>query len=240
MIHNGITKNTHSRSDFRGGGAPIAPPLNSPLHHHTIQVPGSAWPGKGSIGAKLHSGSTLTLKLVSFMQTWQITGTDWPSSGSLYSALSWLISRLSLTPNGDWPQWTLTGSSLTCISKHVFFKSTSICFLQLLICFSCQLIFIIYVIQLLKYIMLMSICSSVLFMFGNENKLKLETWNLTPAFFRVHNNRGLSWLVLPKSRVRTAMSESSYRGEWGKLSHPPQLNQKNRRKDVYAFFCLVI
>ena len=35
-------------------------------------------------------------------------------------------------------------------------------------------IIIIYVIQLLKYIMLMSICSSVLFMFGNENKLKLE------------------------------------------------------------------
>ena len=32
-----------------------------------------------------------------------------------------------------------------------------------------------YVIQFLKYIMLMSICSSVLFMFGNENKLKLET-----------------------------------------------------------------
>ena len=49
-----------------------------------------------------------------------------------------------------------------------------------LICFSCQLTvyIIIYVIQLLKYIMLMSICSSVLFMFGNENKLKLETWNI--------------------------------------------------------------
>ena len=29
-------------------------------------------------------------------------------------------------------------------------------------------------------------------------------------------------------------------GEWGKLSHPPQLNQKSRRKDVNVFYCLVI
>ena len=57
---------------------------------------------KRSIGAKLHSGSKTTRKLVSFLQTWQIMGSDWPSSGS-HSVSSWLISGSSLTRNGVWP-----------------------------------------------------------------------------------------------------------------------------------------
>ena len=73
--------------------------------NYTLKTPGSAWPGKGSIGAKLHSGSKMTRKLVSFLQTWQIMGSDWPSSGS-HSASGWLISGSSLTRNGVWPQWT--------------------------------------------------------------------------------------------------------------------------------------
>ena len=76
---------------------------------YTLKTPGSAWPGKGSTGAKLHSGSKMTRKVVSFLQTWQIMGSDWPSSGS-HSASSWLISGSSLTRNGVWPQWTLSGS----------------------------------------------------------------------------------------------------------------------------------
>ena len=81
-----------------------------PPYITTLKTPGSAWPGKGSVGAKLHSGSKITRKLVSFLQTWQIMGSDWRSSGS-YSASSWLISGSSLTRNGVWPQWTLSGSN---------------------------------------------------------------------------------------------------------------------------------
>ena len=55
------------------------------------------------------SGSRMTRKSVSFPQTWQIMGSYWPSSGS-YSASGWLISGSSLTRNGVWPQWTLSGS----------------------------------------------------------------------------------------------------------------------------------
>ena len=79
------------------------------LHFYTLKTSGSAWPGKGSIGAKLHSESKMTRKLVSFLQAWQIMGSDWPSSRS-HSASSWLISGSSLTRNGVWPQWTLSGS----------------------------------------------------------------------------------------------------------------------------------
>ena len=79
------------------------------LWHFTLKTPGSAWPGKGSIGAKLHSGSKMTRKLVSFLQTWQIMGSDWLNSGS-HSSSSWLISGSLLTRNGVWPQWTLSGS----------------------------------------------------------------------------------------------------------------------------------
>ena len=64
---------------------------------------------KGSIGAQLHSGSKMTRELVSFLQTWQVMGSDWPSSG-WHSASSWLISGSSLTRNGVWPQWTVSGS----------------------------------------------------------------------------------------------------------------------------------
>ena len=53
-----------------------------------------------------------TRNLVNFLQIWQIMVSDWPSSWS-YSASSWLITGSSLTRNGVWPQWTLSGSSLT-------------------------------------------------------------------------------------------------------------------------------
>ena len=56
-----------------------------------------------------------------FLQTWQIMGSDWPSAGS-YS--SWLIFGSSLTRNGVWPQWTLSGQVwpdvLECILSHIF------------------------------------------------------------------------------------------------------------------------
>ena len=81
----------------------LSPMFSSLYSSHTLKTPGSAWPGKGSIGAKLHSGSKITRKLVSFLQTWQIMGSDWPSSGS-HSVSSWLISGSSLTRNGVWPQ----------------------------------------------------------------------------------------------------------------------------------------
>ena len=44
--------------------------------YYTLKTPGSAWPGKGSIGAKLHCGSTMTRKSVNLTrnmtQSWVI------------------------------------------------------------------------------------------------------------------------------------------------------------------------
>ena len=54
----------------------------------------------------------------------------------------------------------------------------------------------------------------------------------------------------PRERVRQFSRDIRYpvienehalhvgRGEWGKLSHPTQLNQKSRRKDVYVLILL--
>ena len=79
---------------------------------YILKTPGSAWPGKESIGVILNSWSNVTKNLVSFLQTWQIMESVWPSPGS-YSAWSGLISGSSLTamefgPNGPfmgqvWP-----------------------------------------------------------------------------------------------------------------------------------------
>ena len=59
---------------------------------NTLKTPGSAWPGKGSIGAKLHSGSTMTRKSViltrNMTQLWVTltplfvkSAKSWPYSG---------------------------------------------------------------------------------------------------------------------------------------------------------------
>ena len=69
---------------------------------------------KGSIGAKLHSGSTMTRKSVNL--TRNVTR-SWVNLTSLLvkSAKSWPISGSSLTRNGVWPQWTLFRVTLTLV-----------------------------------------------------------------------------------------------------------------------------
>ena len=131
-------------SNFRGGRAPVAPPppplprsaTGRSCDHYlqrqivrariiiwlfTLNTPGLTWLGKGSIGAKLHSGSTMTRKLVSFLQTWQRMGSDWPSFGS-YSTSSWLIFGSSLTRNGVWPQLTLSRVTLTRVFLECWYR----------------------------------------------------------------------------------------------------------------------
>ena len=75
------------------------------FHIYTLKTPRSAWPGKGSIGVILRSGSTVTRNVVSFLQTWQIKGPDWPSSGS-YSESSW--PGMEFGPNGPFSESSLT------------------------------------------------------------------------------------------------------------------------------------
>ena len=90
-------------------GLVIYPWISLPLY--TLKTPG--WildPAKGPLGPNSIPGLGWSQKSVIFMQTWQIMGSDWPSSGS-YSASGWLISGSSLTRNGVWPQWTLSGST---------------------------------------------------------------------------------------------------------------------------------
>ena len=67
---------------------------------------------KGFIGAKLHSGSTMTRKSVNL--TRNVTQ-SWVNLTPLFvkSGGSWQISVSSLTRNGVWPQWTLFRVPLT-------------------------------------------------------------------------------------------------------------------------------
>ena len=92
--------------------------------YYTLKTPGSAWPGKGSIGAKLHSGSKMTRKLVSILQTWQLMGSDWPSSGSISVSSWWFPGHrwpgMEFGPNGPFPGQFLTRVFLECIFKADF------------------------------------------------------------------------------------------------------------------------
>ena len=82
---------------------------------------GSNLTRKGSTGAKLHSGSTMTRKSVNL--TWNMTQ-SWVTLTPLFVkyAESWPISGSSLTRNGVWPQWTLSGSSLTRVFLECSFR----------------------------------------------------------------------------------------------------------------------
>ena len=79
---------------------------------YTLKHPGQTWSGKGSIGAKLHSGSTMTRKSVSLTRNMT---QSWVNLTPLFvkSAESWPHSGSLLTRNGVWPQWTLFRVTLT-------------------------------------------------------------------------------------------------------------------------------
>ena len=90
-----------------------------------LKTPGSAWPGKGSIGAKLQSGSKMTRKLVSFLQTWH-------NNGVRLTQL-WVTFRVKLTdfrvivdpefefcPNGPFPGQFLTLVFLECMGVQLW------------------------------------------------------------------------------------------------------------------------
>ena len=69
---------------------------------YTLKTPKSNLTRKGSIWAKLHSGSRMTRKSVSFSQTWQIMGSDWPSCQvDRFSGHRW--PGMEFGPNGPFP-----------------------------------------------------------------------------------------------------------------------------------------
>ena len=91
------------------------------------KTPGSTWPGKGSIiEVKLHPGSKMTQKSVSFLQIWQIMRSDWSSSvwghiprqADTFSGHRW--PGMELDPNGPFPDqvWTPCFWNLECIHVH--------------------------------------------------------------------------------------------------------------------------
>ena len=85
------------------------------LIFYTLKTPGSARPGKGSIGAKLHSGSTMTRKSVNL--TWNMTQI-WVNLTSLFVNLTdfrvIVDPEWSLAPDGPFSGSRLTRVFLEC------------------------------------------------------------------------------------------------------------------------------
>ena len=65
-------------------------------------------------------------EIVRFLQTWQIMGQIDPAlSHDSPRQVEWQTSGSSLTRNGVWPQWTLSGSSLTLVFLECTYYSSS-------------------------------------------------------------------------------------------------------------------
>ena len=86
---------------------------------HSKKYPGQRDSEKGSIGAKLHSGSAMTWKSLNL--TRKMTQ-SWVNLTPLFvkSAESWPNSGSLLTQNGVWPRWILFRVTLTRVFYRVY------------------------------------------------------------------------------------------------------------------------
>ena len=83
---------------------------------YTLNTPGSAWPGKGSIGAKLLSGSTITRKSVNLTR-------NMTQSDPIICQFDWFPGHrwpeMEFGPNGPFSGSRLTRVFLECIFSYI-------------------------------------------------------------------------------------------------------------------------
>ena len=93
--------------------------IHSNMGMYTLKTPRSAWPGKRSVGARLHSGSTMTRKSVNL--TRNLTQ-SWVNLTALVINLTdFRVTRMEFGPNGPFSESRLTRVFSECTYKAVLY-----------------------------------------------------------------------------------------------------------------------
>ena len=97
-------------------------PIRCFIGFYTLKTPGSAWPGKGSIGAKLHSGSTITAEISQLDAKYD---PELGQSDPIICKFDWFPGHrwhgMEFGPNGPFSGSRLTRVFLEC---NLFFKTS--------------------------------------------------------------------------------------------------------------------